>query len=436
MNAANTRKRAKATGWPRIVTLGRVKVTVYRREMPNGKPGFMIANYSQGKRRFDSYTGEQEALEAAGKLARQLSERDVLGASMTSQETVDYASAVQTLSPYNVSLPVAAGVLSECLKLVGDLSSLHAAVRDYAARHKRTVPKRVAEVVTELLAVKVARGISPRYKQDLDYRLSRFAEAFQKDVHNITVAEIQQWLDRQKLKPQGYKNYRQVLNLFFKHAIRNNYASENPVVETEKVKVRGGEIEIFTPAEMSRLLAAADPDFLPCLCLGGFAGLRSAEIERLEWSDINLAEKFIVVGASKAKTAGRRIIPIADNLAEWLRPYADKQDKVWRAGHDEFYEAQQATAAATGIEADEDKGIKAVEPVKWKANALRHAFASYKFSLTNDAGHVAGLLGNSAAVVHKHYRELVRPAEAERWFNLRPKAPANVISFRKEVVCR
>jgi hypothetical protein len=40
---------------------------------------------------------------------------------------------------------------------------------------------------------------------------------------------------------------------------------------------------------------------------------------------------------------------------------------------------------------------------------------------------VAGELGNSAAVVHRHYRELVKPADAGRWFAVRPGEADNVI---------
>jgi len=39
---------------------------------------------------------------------------------------------------------------------------------------------------------------------------------------------------------------------------------------------------------IARLLAAATPDFLPSLAIGAFAGLRSAEIERLEWRTLTL----------------------------------------------------------------------------------------------------------------------------------------------------
>ena len=61
-------------------------------------------------------------------------------------------------------------------------------------------------------------------------------------------------------------------------------------------------------------------------------------------------------------------------------------------------------------------------------NGPRYCHASYRFSQTADAGRVAGKLGNSAAVVHKHYRELVKPDAAAKWFALQPAAtPANVV---------
>ena len=114
----------------------------------------MVANYANGKRRFDSYADETLALEAADKPARQLSEREVLAASMTNKEASEYAAAVQALAPFNLSLPATASTVAECLKLVGDLPNLHAAAKFYAARHKRTERKPVADVVAELLSVK------------------------------------------------------------------------------------------------------------------------------------------------------------------------------------------------------------------------------------------------------------------------------------------
>ena len=52
----------------------------------------------------------------------------------------------------------------------------------------------------------------------------------------------------------------------------------------------------------------------PVLVLGAFAGLRTAEIERLDWSEVNLGGKFIEMKAKKAKTRARRLGPIVPAL--------------------------------------------------------------------------------------------------------------------------
>lgn len=399
--------------WPRAVEVGRVSVNVYRRRTPSGNWAFMVANYAEGKRRFDSYADEAEALEAAARLARRLSERDVVAASLTEAQALEYAAATQTLAPFNVALPAAASVLAEALKLVRDLPGVLAAAKFYAARNRTVTPKRVADVVAELLAVKEARKASVRYLGDLRSRLTRFANDFQTDASNVTTAQLQAWFDAQKFAAQTYVNFRRVLFTLFEFAVARGYAADNPVAGVEAVKVNGGETEVFTPKELAALLANAAPDFLPALAIGAFAGLRSAEIERLEWADVDLAGRHIVVGRDKAKTASRRVVPIGDALAAWLAPYVGRQGHVWPGTSRGFYHAQEATAEAAGI--------------TWKPNALRHSYASYRFAQTGDAGRVAGECGNSPSMIHRHYRELVTPAAAEAWFNVRPEAPANVL---------
>ena len=150
-----------------------------------------------------------------------------------------------------------------------------------------TVAKPVAAVVVELLKVKEARGASDRYRADLASRLNRFARDCKRDACNVTASDIQAWLDGQKtdegkaLSPQSYKNYRTVLHTLFEFAVARGYAADNPVEGVEKLKVRNGDVEIFTPVEIARLLEAARvqfPAFLPCLCgwrVCGFALCRA-----------------------------------------------------------------------------------------------------------------------------------------------------------------
>lgn len=447
MNATPLRK-ARKERKPAHYTasFGHKRVHVYRRKTPSGNWAFMVADTSEVsedgrvKRRFLSYSDEAVAKSTADTLAERLSKLESTAMRLTEAQAIEYVSATQDLQPFNLSVRAASAAVAECLKVLGDgLPSLHAAVKFYRARFKPTVAKPVADVVTELLKLKESRGASDRYRADLDSRLNCFARDCKKACCHVAASDVQAWLDSQKaakgkpLSPQSYKNYRTVLHTLFKFAVARGYAADNPVEGVEKLKVRSGDIEIFKPVEIARLLAAAQttvPAFLPCLAIGAFAGLRSAELERLEWSDIDLTARHIVVAASKSKTASRRIVPVADNLAEWLRPYVGKkQGKVWPGESFQFYKRQPEVALATAVEADEAKGVKAQKPVEWKGNALRHSYASYRFAQTGDAGRVAGECGNSAAVIHRHYRELVKPADAERWFNVKPEAPANVLAL-------
>ena len=54
-------------------------------------------------------------------------------------------------------------------------------------------------------------------------------------------------------------------------------------------------------------------------------------------------------------------------------------------------------------------------------NRTRFATATpVRLAQTQDAAKVALELGNSPAMLFKHYRELVTPEAAEEWFSIRP----------------
>src|SRR5207302_1137342 len=130
--------------------------------------------------------------------------------------------------------------------------------------------------------------------------------------------DVQRWLDGLKLAPQSAKNFRTVVGTLFGFAEARGYVFKggNPVGDTERISANGGAIEIFTPKEILALLKHAPKNFLPVLSIGAFAGLRAAEIERLEWKDIDLAGGFIHISADNAKTRSRRLVPILPNLAD------------------------------------------------------------------------------------------------------------------------
>jgi hypothetical protein len=58
--------------------------------------------------------------------------------------------------------------------------------------------------------------------------------------------------------------------------------------------------------------------------------------------------------------------------------------------------------------------------VKYKRNALRHSFGSYRMEILKNAGHVALEMGNSAAIVMRHYFDIVEKNAAQAYFDIRP----------------
>ena len=212
------------------------------------------------------------------------------------------------------------------------------------------------------------------------------------------------------------KNFQSCINTLFSFAESHGYAlkGSNPVADTEEISTASeGAIEIYTPTEIMALLKAAPEAFVPVVALGAFSGLRAAEIERLDWQDVDLAGGFIEVKAAKAKTRSRRLVPITANLAQWLAPLARQQGRVWKGTANSINEARAQTAKAAGV--------------PWKRNGLRHSFISYRLAAVQNAAQVSLEAGNSPAMVFKHYRELVKPEAARAWFSIAPTAPANVL---------
>jgi integrase len=407
------------------VTQGNAAVKIYRRTRGKGKAKrviFEVVDHTggPGARRLRGFGDHARAYAEAERIARQLSTGAAAAASLTNSDAASYGRALELLAPTGVSLEAATSDYARAFELVGN--AIVEAAKFYSTRRPDLLARRtVAEAVAELLAIKEARGKSSRYLADLRERLARFADAFAVDVGTVTTGDVQRFLDGLKLAPQTVKNFRRVLYTLFSFAEARGYIFKggNPVADTEKVDTNGGgAIEIFTPAELTALLTAAPKAFVPVLAIGAFAGLRTAEIERLEWCDVDLAGGFVHVSAGQAKTRSRRLVPVLPNLAQWLAPYSRQKGKVWKGPAKGLQEARAETVRAAGT--------------PWKHNALRHSFISYRLAEIQNAGQVALEAGNSPAMVFRHYRELVKPEAARAWFAVAPEAPANVLPMPKE----
>lgn len=394
---------AKSGLEPVVVRRSGLSVRIYPRARGD-LVHFQVADYSTGKRRLVAFPTLAEAKTHAELVATRLASPDKAVLELKTSDRAAYLRAMQLITPLKVPLELVASEYAEARRILGDRSLLLAA-RFYVQKNPDTIPRKMmTDVVQELLEDKAAKGKSERYLADLKYRCERFGNALSCAVGDITTARIEKFLLELKLSSQSYENYRRTIGTLFAFAKRRGYVPRDysEFEQVEKVRAVNGEIEIFTPGELEKLLQSSDPEFLPCIAIGAFAGLRSSEIEKLSWQDVKIADRVIVVQKGKTKTGSRRLAPITDNLVSWLSPLVKPSGPIWPFGYYPFYKTQRKTAQTAGIE--------------WKHNALRHSFISYRLAVLRNEQQVAFESGNSPAMVHRHYKQLVTSAEAETWF--------------------
>jgi len=304
--------------------------------------------------------------------------------------------------------------LSEYGKTINDAVGFFVDHLERVRRCKTTV----AQLADEVLEAKRRDGMSEAYLSDLKIRLARFCRDFgNRPIAGITVEEMDNWLRSLEGSPKSRANYRANIGVLFSYATKRRMLDSNPILHTAKPKLPDNPPEIFAVDELRGLLEAANriaPDVVPMLAIGAFAGLRDAEIKRLDWSEADLVRSHIEVKAKKAKSARRRLVEMQPNLREWLRPYAEMTGPVVPMN------ARQKV----------DQVCNAAALARWPQNGLRHSFASYRLAACHDAPRVAGELGHtSPAMLYANYRELVRPEEAERYWKIAPAETANVVAF-------
>ena len=271
--------------------------------------------------------------------------------------------------------------------------------------------------------MKEKSGKSVRYLGDLA-RLRKFADAFQIPVQQITGPMLQKFFDHLG-SPRTQVNYWRLVRFLLRFAVRRKYAPRDLLEEMEGVELPDlapSKTEVFTPDELREMLDHTRPALTPWLAIAAFAGLRSAEILRLDWSDVNLERKLVTVDATKAKTAARRVVPLCDAAVAWLKPYAQAEGRV------AFYTEE--NKFCTAIVADVNRARRqAGQPpaFKWRRNGLRHSFCSYRLARIKNVAEVSIEAGNSPNMIFKHYRELVSEDDARQWFESFPTSPATNI---------
>jgi integrase len=364
---------------------------VYTRVHRSGQASYVVdLGLINGKRERPSFKTKAEA-DTFAELKR--TERQNQGtAALTLPQSVRVAAtkANAILAPHNVSLEEAAKYYFKHV---------------IAFRNAPTIGKIVEQMVSE--AEKNDRR--DRTVSDLKDRLTAFAEDFpDRRLSELTVEEIKAWIDEdEEWSARTRINYLTKISQLYNYALKHKWVDANLAERIDRPSAEDAEPKIFTIEQAEKLLQNADKfGLLPYIALGMFAGLRSAELMRLNSAEVKFDERAVVVGQQVAKKRSRRVVEMCDALHAWLSPLKPLKGQIVDAK--EFRDNLEELKNAAGLES-------------WPHTGLRHSFGSYHLAAYGDAVKTAQQMGHrSSDVVHNHYKALVLKQTAEKFWNLKP----------------
>jgi len=358
----------------------------------SGKVGYCVdLGTGLGKRQRRFFKTKADAVAYADQVAIARKNQGLAAFSLTEEQRIEASNAFTLLKPAGVSLKTAV---------------------EYFLAHARPVGgnRCLAEVATELVEIKERNGFKPRYVKALRVAFNVVGKKFgRRRIATITQLEIEKWLAAQSYTLTTKRNYLRDLGILFSHAVKKGYCPKNIVADIERPRIINPPPGILDAGSVAKLLEAAhqrpDLGLLPSLVVGFFAGLRSSELELLNWREIDFSAGVIEVTAAKSKTSRRRLVKIRHNLRRWLEMYTKTEGPVLPAN----WRRRLAVLLA-------EAGIPS-----WPKNAMRHSFASYHVALTGGADRTAYELGHTnARMLYEHYRELVRPEDAKNYWRIVP----------------
>ena len=380
---------------------------------------YQLSYYRAGVRQRKTFADLNEAKREARMILGQLSGERIQSHNLSAVEMESYTIAMRTIEQTGVPLHVCAELFAEARRILNGHSITDAAkyyMRHYDPKRPR---KPLADLGAEFLASRQAIGVSSRYISTVEYTMRSLVTAFKDtSLDNLEAAGLDRWMDERDLSNRSKNTYRTILACFGNFLKKRNYLPQDRPTVFDGMCVWKDEVkpvEIFTVEEMGNLLGSAQENVIPFLVLGAFAGMRSAEIFRLDWKHILFKRGFIECAAEMTKTRQRRLVPISENLRAWLEPIAAESGLVIPT-----CETVKTTILKLGV--------------PWKRNALRHSYISNRLALVPDTARVALECGNSPNVIFKHYRELVTPEQAKKWFNIFPGTgyPKCLLTRRKK----
>lgn len=249
---------------------------------------------------------------------------------------------------------------------------------------------------------------SSSHQQKLTIFEKAFGKAFGGAVGDIEAVALRKWIKGRSANSNTQAMYFRYARMFFGYLTANRLIPHDPITAVPAPKTKPGR-NILTPGQMSALLALELPDHVRALLLlGGFAGLRTEEISRMTWDNVNTESGQIHVPPGAMKYSGgfdQRIVDFTEPLnrrKDWMAKQSGKIIPV----ASETLHAHRRRACSPVLE-------------EWPDNCLRHSFATYHLGKAKNAGLTAYQMGHtSSAMVQRVYSVPAALADWQAWWKI------------------
>lgn len=258
------------------------------------------------------------------------------------------------------------------------------------------------------------RDYSKSHREKVEKVTRWLADDFRGSLQAVTPMQCLDWFRRIDGTSTSRATVFRYARLFFNWCVKTDLIDKSPwrpVTCPESTPRRN----ILTAEEMKILLAddQMSDHLRASILLGGFAGLRTAEVLRMRWEDVEKGQIYIGPEVAKQKKKGNRerLVDMTEPLKRRSKFFAGCRGLIVPVKESDFYEERR----------DLVKRLRKARQLQWKffpENSLRHSFATYHLGRSNNPGTTAYQMGTSIQLVINTYAVPARRSNWRAWWRI------------------
>jgi integrase len=215
--------------------------------------------------------------------------------------------------------------------------------------------------------------------------------------------------------PIARNRLRSSLSAFFAWAIQEGLTETNPVQGTGKADEGDSRDRVLTQEELRKLWhGLSDGPFSEIVRLLLLTGQRRNEIGRLQWSEIDLPRKLIVLAPDRTKNGRRHEVPLSTQALAVIERTPRRNSSGF------LFSEKGAFGNWSKAKAELDQRIQIIQ--SWRLHDLRRSAASYMGEIGVQPHHIEAILnhysGHRAGVAGVYQRAKYEPemrAALQKW---------------------